>query len=45
MKNAFKLMSVVLVSICLTIGCASTKITNQRRLVTGQLPKPNNAGV
>ena len=45
MKNACKLMSVVLVSLCLMIGCATTNVTNQQQLVTGQLPKPNNIWV
>lgn len=45
MKNACKLMSIVLVSLCVTIGCATTKITNQQQLVTGQIPRPNNIWV
>jgi hypothetical protein len=31
-----------LVALVLVAGCASTKVTNQEQLVTGQLPKPNH---
>ena len=44
-KNTCKLMSVVLISLYLTSGCATTKVTNQQQLVTGQLPKPGNIWV
>ena len=45
MKNVCKLMSVVLVSLCLMIGCATTNVTNQQQLVSGKIPRPNNIWV
>jgi hypothetical protein len=45
MKNVCKLICVILLSLCIAIGCATTKVTNQQQLVTGQLPKPNNIWV
>ena len=45
MKNVCKLMSVVLVSLCLMIGCATTNVTNQQQLVSGKITRPNNIWV
>ena len=45
MKNVCKLMSVVLISLCLMIGCATTNVTNQQQLVSGKIPRPNNIWV
>ena len=45
MKNVCKLICVILLSLCIAIGCATTKVTNQQQLVTGKLPKPNNIWV
>jgi hypothetical protein len=45
MKIVCKLMSVVLVSLCLMIGCATTNVTNQQQLVSGKITRPNNIWV
>ena len=45
MKNACKLISVALISLCLMIGCATTNVTNQQQLVSGKIPRPNNIWV
>jgi len=41
MENIFKLIPIVLISLCLTIGCASTKITDHQVLVNEKLPRPD----
>jgi hypothetical protein len=45
MKNVFKLISVALISLCLTIGCATSNVTSRQQLVSGQLPRPSNIWV
>ena len=42
MKNAVKLLFVLLIGLCLSMGCASTKITNRQRLVNEKLPRPEH---
>jgi len=42
MKNTYKLVSFVLISLCLTIGCASTTITDRQELVNEKLPRPDH---
>jgi hypothetical protein len=44
-QNVFKLLSVALISLCLTIGCATSNVTNRQQLVSGQLPRPSNIWV
>lgn len=42
MKNAFKLLFIFLPSLCLSMGCASTKITDHQILVTEKIPRPEH---
>ena len=42
MENIFKLIPIVLISLCLTIGCASTKVTNRQVLINENLPRPDH---
>ena len=41
MKNLFNQISVVLISLCLTIGCASTEVTNHQTFINKKIPRPD----
>jgi hypothetical protein len=42
MKKTFKLMFIILTSLYLSTGCASTKVTDRQTLVTEKLPRPDH---
>ena len=42
MKNISKFMFTVLTSICLSMGCASTKVIDRQQLVNEKLPRPDH---
>ena len=42
MKNTSKFMLAVLTSICLSMGCASTKMTDRQILVKEKIPRPDH---
>ena len=42
MINLFTLMFIFLTSLCLSMGCASTKVTDRQRLVNEKLPRPDH---
>ena len=42
MKNVSKLLFIFLTSLCLSIGCASTKVTDRQKLVNEKLPRPDH---
>lgn len=42
MNNPFKLMFIILTSLYLSMGCASTKVTDRQRLVTEKLARPDH---
>ena len=42
MKNTSKFMLTVLTSICLSMGCASTKMTDRQILVKEKIPRPDH---
>lgn len=42
MKNSFKLMLIILTSLSLPFGCASTKVTDRQILVNEKIPRPEH---
>jgi len=42
MNDVFKLMFIFLTSLCLSMGCASTKVTDRQILVNEKLPHPDH---
>ena len=42
MKNALTRLFIFLTSFCLSMGCASTKITDRQILVNEKVPRPDN---
>ena len=40
MKITFKLVFIILTSLCLSMGCASTKVTDRQILVNEKIPRP-----
>jgi len=42
MNDVFKLMFIFLTSLCLSMGCASTKVTDRQVLVKEKLPRPDH---
>jgi len=42
MKITFKLVFIILTSLCLSMGCASTKVTDRQILVNEKIPRPDH---